>query len=236
MNKAFTLIELMIVIAIIAIIAAIAIPNLLESRITANEAAAATSLKSGIFPAQTQFQAGSYIDQDSDGRGTFACHVASMAGGTGTGLDTGTGPFKALSLLDPKFANQQGNANHMAAAFTGGLSGAAAAANAARAGAFDYYTFVDQQSTSSIDNAESFWGGAAIPGKTDGSEARRCFGINAAGTIYQSKQTVSNADAADVTKMGVTSANALPGTTGLFGNLPTANVASVGSLAAPYQK
>ena len=34
MRQAFTLIELMIVIAIIAIIAAIAIPNLLESRIS----------------------------------------------------------------------------------------------------------------------------------------------------------------------------------------------------------
>ncbi|MFH1708496.1 MAG: DUF2950 family protein [Planctomycetota bacterium] len=41
----FTLIELMIVIAIIAIIAAIAIPSMLKSRISANENAAAASLK-----------------------------------------------------------------------------------------------------------------------------------------------------------------------------------------------
>lgn len=41
----FTLIELMIVIAIIAIIAAIAIPNLLTSRISANESSAAASLR-----------------------------------------------------------------------------------------------------------------------------------------------------------------------------------------------
>ncbi len=41
----FTLIELMIVVAIIAIIAAIAIPNLLRSRMSANEAAATGALR-----------------------------------------------------------------------------------------------------------------------------------------------------------------------------------------------
>jgi type II secretory pathway pseudopilin PulG len=55
----------------IAIIAAIAIPNLLESRVTANQAAAAATLKSGIFPAQIQFQAAGYQDADENGIGEY---------------------------------------------------------------------------------------------------------------------------------------------------------------------
>ena len=70
-NAGFTLIELMIVVAIIAVIAAIAIPKLMSARISANENAAVATLRS-IAAAQQQFQASSAIDTDADGGGEYA--------------------------------------------------------------------------------------------------------------------------------------------------------------------
>src|SRR5262245_42440657 len=66
----FTLIELMIVIAIIAIIAAIAIPNLLAARLSANETAAIATVRN-ITSAQAQFQQSAKADEDADGTGEY---------------------------------------------------------------------------------------------------------------------------------------------------------------------
>ncbi len=78
-RKAFTLVEILIVVAIIALLAAIAIPNLLRAKVTSNQSSAQATLKAvanaletyaisnGVYPTDTTSLIGAappYLNKD----------------------------------------------------------------------------------------------------------------------------------------------------------------------------
>jgi type IV pilus assembly protein PilA len=83
-KNGFSLIELLIVVAIILIIAAIAIPNLLKSRMAANESSAVGSVRT-LNTAQVTYQNG--------------CPATGFAGAIAT-LNTGGGCLAGVGIID----------------------------------------------------------------------------------------------------------------------------------------
>ncbi len=92
-NKGFSLIELLIVVAIILIIAAIAIPNLLRSRIAANEASAVGSLRT-LNTSMITYN----VTYPTQGFATTFAQLGPVASG-------GTPDSTAAGLIDANLAN-----------------------------------------------------------------------------------------------------------------------------------
>jgi len=90
-QKGFSLIELLIVVAIILIIAAIAIPNLLRAKISANESSAVGSIRN-IITAEVSYNA-------SYGSIGFSANLVDLGPGTGNLTCPTTGPSTTNACL-----------------------------------------------------------------------------------------------------------------------------------------
>ena len=107
-EKGFTLIELLVVAAIIGILLAIAIPNLIKARMSANEASARKSMQT-LRDAE-----GEYFEQDLDDQGGRDFTDAIGALGTAQSLrDPGGTSAEEDALIDSSFEAAEGALDHL---------------------------------------------------------------------------------------------------------------------------
>jgi len=117
-NKGFSLLELLIVVAIILIIATIAIPSLLRSRQAANESAAVASVRTittaqvtylsssgGKYGGLTNLQTAGLLDNAFPNKGGYVYSIDVAAGGTdytiwATPASTNNGRYGYYSIPD----------------------------------------------------------------------------------------------------------------------------------------
>lgn len=94
----FTLIELMIVVAILAIVATMAIPRMVSARAASQEASAISTLRS-ICSAQAQFLNTGLVDTNSNGAGEYGS-LAELAGSAPLRIAIGGMPAAGVPGID----------------------------------------------------------------------------------------------------------------------------------------
>jgi len=181
-KKGFTLIELMIVIAIIAIIAAIAIPGLLRARISANEGSAIGTLRT-VSTSMAQCQSNAVIDQDADGTGEYAL-LQELSGVYFLPIDAAVGtqvanPAYITRALAPNAGDSYAaKSGYYYRAYLPGVAAAITETGANRAGA-----------TADANVQEVKWRAYAWPA-SHASSGNRAFAIDQAGEVYANANTI----------------------------------------------
>jgi type IV pilus assembly protein PilA len=138
-QKGFTLIELMIVVAIIGILAAIAIPNFLRYQAKSRQAEARTNL-GGIFVAETSYygetstfgnlgQIGFSLAGAASNRYTYRSGAAAPNGGNSTNTN-GVDMIQAAVGNITNYTGAVGNARNFDSTAVGALAGFTATASA----------------------------------------------------------------------------------------------------------
>jgi prepilin-type N-terminal cleavage/methylation domain-containing protein len=177
----FTLIELLIVIAIIAIIAAVAVPNLISSRMGANETSAIATLRQ-MSSAESIIQTMRSVDTDNDGVGEYAW-LAEMTGMCN--VRDSTGPHGGPLLNPPSAARSIGIVNADGVVRKSGYIMRMTLSDAAGAG-LNEAPNGGSPTGEDADNCEKYWLCYAWPAGF-ATSGKRAFVVNQTGDILQTQ-------------------------------------------------